>query len=212
MGRTICSLVLVAVALSGCAAMTHLTSDVSSYSRWPAERKPASYTFERLPSQESRPDAQQVLENAARPALEGAGFTPAADPANAEYVVQVGARVDARDRWPYYDPFWWPAGGYYHGGYGRYGRGYYVPGYWPYGWGYGGSIYTAPMPTYTREVAVLVRDRRSGTPLYEARASSEGVSPEVDALLPAMFGAAMKDFPNGGVNPRRITTPLAQPQ
>jgi len=208
MGRSIGALLLVTAALSGCAGMTQLTSDVSSYSRWPAERKPASYTFERLPSQESHPDAQQVLENAARAAIEGAGFTPAADPASAEYVVQVGARVDLSDRWPAYDPFWWPPGGYYYG-YGRYARGYYAPGAWPYGWGWGGSIYTPPMLTYTREVAVLVRDRRSGTPLYEARASSEGVSPQADALLPAMFGAAMKDFPNGGVNPRRITTPIA---
>ena len=42
--------------LAGCAAMNSLTSDVASYSAWPADRKPGSYAFERLPSQQARPE------------------------------------------------------------------------------------------------------------------------------------------------------------
>src|SRR5690349_21906648 len=94
-------LLVAALALGGCASMRNFDSDVSTYSRWPADRKPATYAFERLPSQEARPEQQQRLENAARAAVERAGFTPAADPASAEVTVQVGARIYAVDRSPF---------------------------------------------------------------------------------------------------------------
>jgi len=105
--RTILLLVA-AVALAGCAAMRSIDSDVSTYSRWPPERKPATYAFERLPSQQVRPEQQQQLEDAARSAVEAAGFAPAGDPKGADVTVQVGVRVTALDRSPFYDPFWWP--------------------------------------------------------------------------------------------------------
>lgn len=184
--------------LSGCAALNNLTSEVSSYSQWPAERKPGSYAFERLPSQQSRPEAQQLLEDSARRALEGAGFVPAADDKASEYVVQLGARVDANERYYYDDPFWWHGGL----GYARFGRPYLRSGF---GFGFGFGL---PTPTYDREVAVLIRDRKSSQPLYEARASNDGSSPAIQSLLPAMFEAALKDFPAGGVNPRRVTTEI----
>ena len=61
------------------------------------------------------------------------------------------------------------------------------------------------VPYYEREVAVLIRDKKSGEPLYEARANSEGTSAGADHLLPAMFTAALQDFPTGGPsNPRRV--------
>jgi hypothetical protein len=189
----------VGVALAGCAAMRSLDSDVSSYSRWPAERKPASYAFERLPSQQARPEQQQLLEDAARPAVEGAGFRLAADPTVADVTVQLGARITATDRSPVDDPFWWGPGlhspiPYAHGG----------RVFWGLGWGdpsgprwdtYG----------YQREVALLIRDRGTGQPLYEASVVSDGYSPLAATALPAMFAAALKDFPNGGANPRRVT-------
>ena len=64
------------------------------------------------------------------------------------------------------------------------------------------------MPSYEREVAVLIRDKKSGEPLYEARATNDGGSPSINALLGAMYEAALKDFPAGGANPRRVTTPI----
>ena len=47
------SLAAMAWVLGGCAAFNNLASDVSSYGPWPAERKPASFVFERLPSQQA---------------------------------------------------------------------------------------------------------------------------------------------------------------
>lgn len=186
---------LAAATLAGCAAMNNLTSDVSTYSQWPAERKPSTYAFERLPSQAAQPERTTRLEEAARPAIEAAGFTAAADPAAADVTVQVGARVSASDPYPWADPFWVRGGLFY-------GRGY-----WRGAWF--GSY--PPSPTYAREVAVLIRDRKTGQPLYEARASNDGTSPSIDSLLPAMFAAALVDFPNTGVNPRRVVTPIRKP-
>jgi hypothetical protein len=192
------TMLVAAALLSGCAALNQVTSDVSTYSQWPAERRPGSYAFERLPSQQARPDAQQQLEDAARRAIEGAGFTPAADVKSAEYVVQVGARVSADDRFLYPDPVWWRASLYH-------GRRW--PGHWGTGFGFG---YTGSV-SYEREAALLIRDRQSGQPLYEARAVNDGPSPSITSLLPALFDAAMKDFPSTGVNPRRVTTELVAP-
>lgn len=195
MTRTL-SLLIAAVTLAGCASLNSLTSEVSSYSQWPADRKPGSYAFERLPSQQMRPQQQQLLEDSARPALEAAGFTAAADAKDSEYIVQLGARVNATEQY-YDDPFWWRGGLYSH----RFSR----P--WPY-YGIGFGI---PSTTYEREVALLIRDRKSGQPLYETRASNDGGSPSIQSLLPAMYEAAMKDFPAGSVTPRQVTTEIAKP-
>jgi hypothetical protein len=54
----------------------------------------------------------------------------------------------------------------------------------------------------------LIRDRASGKPLFEARASSEGTARSDAALFGAMFEAALMDFPRLGVNPRRVTVEL----
>jgi Domain of unknown function (DUF4136) len=184
-----------AAALAGCAGMYNVTSDVSSYGEWPAARKPGSYAFERLPSQQAHADDQAKLEDAARGALEMAGFTPAADSKSADVIVQLGARVTRYERSPWDDPFWWH-GAYWHRG----------PWRGPY-WGFSG-YYSAPI--YDREVAVLLRDRKTGQPLYETRASSEGGYSGSPEILSAMFEAALKDFPTPAISPRRVSVPLAQ--
>lgn len=185
------------VALSGCALLNTLSNEVSTYSQWPAERKPGSFVFERLPSQQSQPERQAVLEGAAQRAIEAAGFTPAGAGKPADYVIQLGARVSPNERSIYDDPFWW------HGGLmlGRGHRGSF--------WGTGLGFTYSP-PTYAREVAVLIRDRASSTPLYEARATNDGGSPNIDSLLPAMFDAALMDFPYGGPNPRTVRIDLSK--
>lgn len=201
-----------AVVLSGCASLNQLSNDVSTYSQWPEGRKPGTYAFERLPSQQARPEQQQILENAARQAIESAGFTPAPNGQVPDVTIQVGARVSAQERSPHDDPFWWHGGFYgspFHGHPFHGGR----PGW--YG-GYPGGAFWGPpymrldSQRYDREVALLVRDRKTGQPLYEARAVNSGVSPGVGGLLPAMFAAAMVDFPQGGLNPRRVVIPVTR--
>ena len=195
-----------ALVLTGCAGVRTLNNDVSSYGPWPADRKPATYAFERLPSQQERAAQQKLVEDAARGALESAGFTPAAKPEEAQVKVLVGVRVGSSDRWPYYDPFWRNVSvGYSFGYYRGFGRPR-----WGFGVGSGFGYGYGNWPQYEREVALLIRDQKTGQLLYEARASNNGASSAIDALLPAMFTAALKDFPAGGPNPRSVNVELTK--
>jgi hypothetical protein len=197
---SILSILIAAAALSACASLHELASDVSTYSTWPEGRKPATYTFERLPSQQANAQQQQVLEEAAHRAMEQAGFTLATDPAAADVTVTLGARVTPQDRSPYDDPFWWHGGlwGYRHWGYPYR--------YWGPRWGWGYPFYDTPV--YEREVAMLIRDRKTAQPLYEVRVTNDSFSASIASALGAMFEAGMKDFPKGFATPHRVVTPL----
>ncbi len=192
--RLVLGLAAASLALAaGCASLGNQTisSEVSSYGEWPAGRSLGTYQFERLPSQEARAQEQAELESAARTAIERAGFRPAAPSAQADVLVQVGARSTRLDR-STWDDRWWPRVSVWGG------RGIY--------WGLQAPIATASR--IDREVAVLLRDRASGKTLYETRANNTGFTGTDMALLAAMFDAAMKDFPRPAVSPRRVDTPL----
>ena len=200
--------------LTGCGSMHQLTADVSSFGDWPAGRaitKTTTYVFERLPSQQAQAGASQQLEDAAGPALAQAGFQQVAAGAEADVVVQLAARVGRTDYSAWEDPFWW-SGGYGYG-YGPWRHGPWRGAYWTAGHYRGaawagrtwGGLMSYETPRYEREVALLIRDRASGKPLYEARASSEGFQRNPAPLLSPLFAAALTDFPVVGPNPRRVT-------
>lgn len=185
-----------AVLLSGCAALRSVSSDVSSFGEWPADRKPGTYAFERLPSQQARPAESDALEASAMPALAKAGFRPAAAGELPDVLVQAGASDARVVSSPWDDPLWW------RGGFGYHGYGPWTSPRWGLGLRYN-------VPRYERQVGVLIRDRAGGKPLYEARASGEGNSPAQGAVLAAMFEAALMDFPRLGLNPRRVVVEVA---
>ena len=211
---TLAALVAPAVLLGGCAAMNNINNEVSTYGAWPAERKPASFVFERLPSQQAHPERQQMLEDAALGALTGAGFAPATDAKDAEYLMQLGARVALDDPWFDPDPMFWRGGLRYGGaygygrGYGRWGRGPWGPG-WGMGYGYGYGYGYGSSASFERDVTLLIRDHKTGALLYEARASNSGPSAAIDRLLPPMFRAALQDFPAASPEPHTVTVPLS---
>ena len=198
-----------AAALAGCASFYNIDAAVSSFSRWPTGRSPSTYAFERLPSQQALPQQAQMIEDAARQAIEGAGFVAAPEGAVADVTVQLGARVTPADRSPFDDPFWYGGFGAWHRPFG-YGHYYYGRPFWGPGWRHGYYDPWFDSTWYDREVAVLIRDKRSGDPLYEARAASDGPTSGVATVLPALFIAAMKDFPAGSTsNPHRVTVETA---
>jgi len=191
---------LAAAALCGCASLNRVDSNVMSYGNWPAGRAPDFYCFERLPSQQAQPEQQAQLELAARGALEKAGFTAAAANGPCSVNVQLGSRITRYDTYsPWADPF------------GGHGPDWRYPGWHGAGWYGGGWPYSYPYyyAVYDREVALLIRDKATGAPLYEARARSDsaGYSGST-AVLAAMFEAALKDFPTPAINPRRVTVEL----
>ena len=190
-----------ALLLGGCAGLNSVTSYVSSFGEWPAERRMGTFAFERLPSQQAQADQTERLEIAALPAIERAGFSRAAEGTTPDVLIQVGARVQRQDPVIWADPLWW------RGGWGPARSGMWVgPGPWGSP-GWGGAFYH-DFPRYEREVAVLIRDRATGKPLVESRAVSDGTSGTTGALLAAMFSAALLDFPRTGINPRQVTVQL----
>jgi hypothetical protein len=189
------ALALSAALLAGCAGLNTLTSEVSTYGEWPAGRAPGTFAFERLPSQQARGAETEALEAAALPALRQAGFVPAAAGAAPDVLVQVGARTSRADFQPWDDPLWW-----------RGGFGYWRPGPW-HSPAWTLSLRSEPR-RFDREVAMLLRDRATGRPLFEARAVNEGSTAPGSATLTAMFQAALADFPRTGVNPRSVSVPL----
>jgi hypothetical protein len=190
-------LLFAALLLGGCAALRSVSADVSSFGEWPAERRPGSYAFERLPSQQARAAESDLLETAARGALEKAGFKPAEPGKEPEVLVQVAAREGRAEISPWDDPLWW------RGGFGYWRHGPWLSPRWGFNLRY-------DFPRYERQVALLLRDRATGKPLFEARASSEGSSRADSALLGALFEAALMDFPRLGMNPRRVVVQLPE--
>ena len=184
------TLLIMLVSLSACATATpQLTNDVSTYSRWAAARKPTTYAFERLPSQQRWGERQQQFEDAARGALDAAGFTEATDRSSADVLVQVGARARttrtlqtsaATRPWK---PFMRRPNDF-------------------------SSQHPPYVTTDLREVALLIRERESGDTLYGVRATNRGRSVSSPEIVAAMFDAALSDFPNATENPRQVTVDL----
>lgn len=203
-------LVLLFTALSGCAALNQVQVEVSSHGEWPAGRVPGSYAIERLPSQQTDLPAQQALEDAARPALSLAGFkeVPAEQ---AELLVQLASRSQQVLT---HDPFYPGWGGPFYGGYGY--PGWYRPGVYV-GGSYGrryhrgvgvgiGYGFGPELAQTQRETALLIRDRASQKVIFETRARLIGGNSE--RVVPLMFEAALKDFPQPAATPRTITLQL----
>jgi hypothetical protein len=178
--------------LTGCAGLNKTTAEVRSFGEWPAGRAPGAYVFERLPSQ-SQPGSQAAeMEALAAVALATAGFKPAANPAAADVVVAIGARVTRTDYSPWDDPLWlrWNAPLYA----------------WRYGYPPRGFVHPFfPERRFEREVALLLRDKATGQPLFEARASNDGMTMGSEQNLRDLFSAALSDFPKAEPMPRWVT-------
>jgi hypothetical protein len=66
-------------------------------------------------------------------------------------------------------------------------------------------------PWFQREVSLLMRDLRSAQVVYETHAAQEGSWSDNRRILPAMFDAALSDFPAAPAGVRKITIELSPP-
>lgn len=180
--------------LAGCASVRMVESDVRSYSRLGAVAPGALFRFERLPSQQASPQAQEQLEAMAQKALAKVGLQR--DEGAARYSVQVSARWQRDPRAPWDEP--WPGWGFgprY--GWGPGGRAFYGP-----GWGMGWSTWDTPY--YRREVSLVLRELPGGQVVYETHAYNDGRWSDNENIFPAMLDAALKGFPQPPEAPRRV--------
>ena len=172
--------------LTGCASTRLVDSDVQSFSQLAGAPARATYSFERLPSQQAQGAQQSAVEEQARLALAKVGLRQ--DSAAPFYRVQAHARIDLQAY-----PDYWDGPGWGWGGLGV-GRGF-----------YGGLSMRFPPPTlYRREVGLILREAATGNVVYETRAVHEGVWTDNPAVFAAMFDAALNGFPTPPTGPRRI--------
>jgi hypothetical protein len=198
-----CSLLTLGLAsgLSGCASFNHVSADVSSYGQWPLDRTQPRYVFERLPSQQANADQQTRIEQAAAPELARKGFVRVEQADQAEVLVQVAMQVRTAPA-VYDDPYYRPMDGRFFGGV------FSVGGIWGNRGGLGVGVMLEP-PRSQMQVDVLVRDRRTGQTVYETHANHQRVGAAYEGLMPALFRAALFDFPAPGISPRRVTVDLS---
>ena len=179
-------LLCAALWLTGCASTRLVDSDVQSFSQLAGAPARATYSFERLPSQQAQGAQQSAVEDQARLALAKVGLRQ--DSAAPFYRVHVHARTDLLAY-----PDYWDGPGWGWGGLGV-GRGF-----------YGGLSMRFPPPTlYRREVGLILREAATGNVVYETRAVHEGVWTDNPAVFAAMFDAALNGFPTPPTGPRRI--------
>lgn len=181
--------------LAGCSGMRIVDSDVQAYSTNQGVSVPATYRFERLPSQQDRGDTQGRLEAIVQAELAKVGM--ARNDTDPRYSVAFELRLARDPRAPWDDPPYWG---------GMRGGVVVTP---------AGTVVHVPMvalhfdtPYYRREVQLLVRRLSDGVLVFESRANHDGRWSDDDAVLPAMFEAALHGFPNPPQGLRRVNVEI----
>lgn len=183
--------------LAGCSGMRLVDAQVQASTAGAAVAAGAHYRFERLPSQADEPARTEQVEAMARDALMQVGLVY--DEVQPRYSALLGARVQSylADAWGR------PIGGYPGGPYGSVMIGAGTGG-GMFGWGM-----RYPPPTYYRyEVSLLLRELDSGQVVYETRAVHDGPWADSANILPALFDAALRDFPQPPTGARRINVEI----
>ena len=167
------AVLIAAAALAGCASLYTVDADVSSFSRWPAGRGAVDLRV-RAPAvaagaAAADADARGRGAAGARRRRPASPRPQAARPTSPSRSARASPRPTARRSTI---PFWYGgvACGTGRSRYGRYGRPFWGPGW---RWRRLGPVLRLAGVTSARS-AVLIRDKRSGEPLYEARAESAG--------------------------------------
>lgn len=182
-----------ALVLGGCATTPRPDAEVQAYSKLAAPVAPAAFRFEVLPSHQDANKRRAEVEAMAERALAKVGLSR--NDAQPRFSVQVAARVHREDRLD------WPDN-------------------WHYGWGWYGPRHFSPSrrlgplwglpttPWFQREVSLTLRDLASGQVVYETQARQEGTGGATNAILEALFNAALGEFPSASGAPRPVVLQL----
>ena len=190
------ALVAATVVLTGCATVSTVESDVQSFATTPSPVQAGTFRFERLPSQDQDAVQAASLEGMAQAALVKAGFSRV--DAGARYSVQIGAgTAETVSAFP--DPFFGRSA------WAPFGR----PRMWP-GRHFFGSPWLFDRESYVTRVRVEIRELSSGKLVYESTATNEENWFNPTRVLPALFEAALADFPTPPKGVRKVVVKLTQ--
>jgi hypothetical protein len=178
---------LLMLALSACALPRMIDSEVRSFGGTSPALTGATYRFERLPSQADSAD-RDALEAMAQQALEQVGLTLAEK--KARYTVQVSVQVQPypRPERPTSRASAWMGGPNSQRGVSL------------------SILMESPWSQYT--VHLILRDAATGQVAYESRAMHVGPWSDTANLLPAIFEAALRDYPTPTPEPRTVVIEL----
>ena len=170
--------------LGACASTRVIDSEVRSFAGSLAPSTPATYRFDRLPSQQNS-DAntqatQERLEALASDALADVGLTQS--DSNPQYLAQISAAVEQVARTPVRPPFA-PIG---------------LGGFWgfhhpPVGFGMNWAM---EPPWHRYVVQIVLRESSSRQVVFESAAQHIGPWSDAANILPAVLRAALRDYPN----------------
>jgi hypothetical protein len=182
------ALISAAIALSGCAGVRLIDTQVTSFAPQPIAAG-ASYQFERLPSQAANPASQDKLEALAQQALSKVGLVQK-DGAALRMQVTAVQRQETTST----------DGGLHLG----FGMGW-MFGHGSIGFGNGGALFPGldSQTNYWRQVSLIMRDA-AGSVVFESHASNDGVWSDSDAVLAAMLVAALSGFPSPPAGKRQV--------
>ena len=192
--QALVAIIFIALSLTGCGSLRLVDTEVRSFATPPTVPAGALFRFERLPSQQADAAAQTRLEALAQQALEQAGLQR--DDTQASYSVQVtyGLKIDSRAPWEQTEP-----------GFGM---------NWGLGWGgRGGALMLggrapfgqlATSPYYWRQVSLIMRSLSTQQVVFESHAAHDGRWSDTEAILPVLFEAALRGFPNPPPGVRQI--------
>jgi hypothetical protein len=171
--------------LGGCATTRIIDSEVRSFAGSTPSTQPASYRFERLPSQDLQSYAQERLETIAQPLLESVGLRKAVT--EPKYALVMKASVEAIEN-PTYSRSWKRQQWLDRDGFMR------LP-----------SMGLMLEPSWQRySVSLVLRDIASSQTVFESSAQHMGPWSDTQQLLPAVIRAALSDYPNAQPQPHSV--------
>lgn len=198
-GRGALAGLLVAVALLGSGCASTVDSRFTAWHAWPQQVGERSYRF--LPPSQREQSLEQAAHQAlARPELQRAGFTEAADGRFGVTLLFTEERSlrQVVEPWSASPWFGWGAwSGRWHG----WGFGATIPLGWP-------PVYDDPW--YRRTLKLEIADLSATPPrrVYEATSVSEDLGEDPSKVLPVMLQQLLRDFPGESGARRRASSPL----
>lgn len=180
------------LSLSACAMHRMIDSEVESFVGPSGAVRGASYRFERLPSQQAQPAAQEHIETLAQAALGRAGLVR--NGAHPRYSVQVALKVVQYQPAPRYQS--------------HFGSPFIAADGFPF---YPAPLLVLEPPWYSHTVHLLMRDTATGQVAYESTARFDGPWSDSANLLPAILEAALRDYPNPPLGVRKVVIDLPPP-
>ena len=171
--------------LGGCATTRIIDSEVRSFAGSTPPTQPASYRFERLPSQDLQSYAQERLETIAQPLLESVGLRKAVT--EPKYALVMKASVEAIEN-PTFSRSWKRQQWLDRDGFMR------LP-----------SMGLMLEPSWQRySVSLVLRDIASSQTVFESSAQHMGPWSDTQQLLTAVIRAALSDYPRAQPQPHSV--------